>query len=111
MYSFTKQLGTDELDIVNLFAYRSTDPKELYVKDNPIGVENDTFIIESIKTSKFVIVGWGNHGKLHNRSSEVVTTLLKQYKNRIFALRILKNGEPGHPLYIPYSSKLKRFIN
>lgn len=104
---FSKQFGADELDIVNLFAYRSTDPKQLYSAEYPVGEENDAYILESIKTSSLVILGWGNHGKLHGRSEKVLSAFLKKYKDKVFALKILKNGEPGHPLYISYSTTLK----
>ena len=107
---FAKQFGATELDIVNLFAYRSTNPKNLYHIANPIGKENDTYIIKSLETSFIVILGWGNHGKLLNRSKEVISNLLKPYNDKVFALKILKNGEPGHPLYIPYSAKLQNIF-
>ena len=108
---FSKQFGATELDIVNIFAYRSTDPKNLYISDDPIGDENDIYILKSIKSSSLVIIGWGNHGKLLNRSDEVVSNLLKPYHDKVFALKILKNGEPGHPLYIPYSAELLKVFD
>jgi len=104
---FAKQFDADELDIVNLFAYRSTNPEKLYTVEDPVGKENDDYIRKSIEKSSLIILGWGNHGKLLNRSDEVISKLLKPYSDKVFALKILKNGEPGHPLYIPYSVELQ----
>lgn len=107
---FAKQFDADELDIVNLFAYRSTNPKNLYTAEDPIGKENDSYILKSLESSSIIILGWGNHGKLLNRSDEVVSKLLKPYRDKVFALKVLKNGEPGHPLYIPYSAELQNLF-
>jgi hypothetical protein len=106
---FSQKFHADELDIVNLFAFRSTNPKQLYSIDNPIGHDNDTYIKQSIETSFLVVLGWGNHGKLLNRSTEVSSKLIRQYSDKIYVLKILKNGEPGHPLYIAYSAELQKF--
>ncbi len=54
---FAKQFDADELDIVNLFAYRSTNPKNLYTAKNPIGSENDSYILKSLESSSLIILG------------------------------------------------------
>ena len=107
---FSQKWGASRLDIVNLFSYRSTQPKSLYNIANPIGEENDDTIRNSIISSKKVIVAWGNHGTLHNRAQFISSEILKHYQDKIFSLKILNNGQPGHPLYIPYETELQQFI-
>jgi len=103
---FSQKWGASNLDIVNLFAYRSTDPRKLYKIDDPIGAKNDEIILNSTKNAKKIIIAWGNHGILYDRDKYVLSNLLKEYSNKIYILKRLKSGQPGHPLYIPYNTKL-----
>ena len=55
------------------------------------------------KETVLTIGAWGNHGKLSNRGREVINLI-----NNLYCLRITKEGQPTHPLYLP--SKLKPII-
>lgn len=108
---FSKIWGAGEIEIVNLFAYRSTNPKQLYSYADSIGKENDLFILDSIKKANKIIIAWGSHGSLLKRSEYVILNLLKDYHKKIFFLKKLKDGEPGHPLYIKYTQELSCYEN
>ncbi len=41
-----KQLGYGAIEVVNLFAYRSTNPSALYTVTDPVGPDNDAHITE-----------------------------------------------------------------
>ena len=99
---YAKALGCGELTVVNLFAWRSTDPRALYgmSKQMAIGPENDRHIAEACNASGIVICAWGNHGALFNRSEEVLKVIRAQQGARPMALKISKTGQPGHPLYL-----------
>ena len=99
---YAKALGCGELTVVNLFAYRSTDPRALYGMSKPmaIGPENDRHIAEACNASGVVICAWGNHGNLFNRSDEVLKVIRAQQGVRPMALKVSKTGQPGHPLYL-----------
>lgn len=105
---FAKQWGFGGIDICNLFALRSTNPKLLYTHENPIGDDNDQWITTTATLAKQIIVAWGKHGKLLNRS-ECVYNLLKNYQ--LFSLNNNNDNSPEHPLYVPFSNepKLWRF--
>jgi len=105
---FSKLYNAGKMEIVNLFSYRSTTPQTLYTINDPIGKETDQYILNSVKSADKVIIAWGNHGKLNNRSKYVINDLLSPYHNKIYTLKLLKNKEPGHPLYISYSEQLKK---
>lgn len=101
--------GYGRLDVVNLFALRSTDPRALYPSDerpagDVIGPENDAAIIEATSEARIVICGWGEHGRLDNRGLRV-RRMLNRRGIRLHALKLNASGEPAHPLYLPYSIK------
>lgn len=101
------KLGFGGLIVVNIFAYRSTDPEELYTVDNPIGQDNLQAISNAATATEMFVCGWGKHGKLENRGNEVIQ-ILKSFKVIPYALKINKDGTPAHPLYIGYKVKPKK---
>lgn len=99
---FAQDMGYGRLDVVNLFALRATDPCRLESTPNPIGLHNNTWILNHARAAQDVICAWGTRGMLFNRGIDV-ERLLKNAGVRLSALRITKNGEPAHPLYLPAS--------
>jgi hypothetical protein len=96
--SFSRALGFDRLTVANLFALRSTDPRALRTHSDPIGPNNDKYLVELVKGADLVICAWGNHGALNGRAAQVCD-LLKG--SPLHCLRISKHGQPVHPLYLP----------
>jgi hypothetical protein len=100
--AYARLWGCARLEVVNLFAYRSTDPDALYAmsKDMAVGPENDEHIAAAVHGARFVICAWGNHGSLFDRSREVLGVI--RYEGvKPMALKInAKSGEPAHPLYL-----------
>lgn len=101
-------LGFGSLEVVNLFALRSTDPAEIKKHPDPIGPENDQHIIASAKASGMVICAWSDDGAYLNRGDKV-RKLLSDAGIKPFALKVNKTGQPAHPLYLPYSQMPLRF--
>jgi hypothetical protein len=50
-----------ELEVVNLFAYRATDPKELRRAGYPVGPENDQHITDAVREAAAVCLAWGSN--------------------------------------------------
>lgn len=95
------------LEVVNLFAYRTPHPSLLKQAVEPIGKDNDRFILESVERSDRVILAWGNHGAW--RKQDVYTLqLLKNYAH-LYSLGITKKGCPRHPLYLRSTIKPQRY--
>ena len=84
----------------NIFAYRSTDPKNLKITNNPIGIDNNFWLIKLHFEASLTIGAWGNHGKYLDRGQEVINLI-----NNLYCLRITKEGHPSHPLYLPGNLK------
>ncbi len=95
-------MGFAALEIVNIFAYRATDPRELKKAVKPVGPANDKAILESARKSDMTICAWGSHGDHQNRHKEV-KELLKSHNIAAHVLALTVAGQPRHPLYLPYS--------
>jgi hypothetical protein len=98
---FAERWGYGSLEVANLFAFRSTDPSELYRAEDPIGPENDRHIKDAVRASRSVIAAWGQHGRLRGRDEEVVELVTDLAD--LHCLRRTKHGLPWHPLYLPGS--------
>lgn len=103
---WAKSLGFAGLHVVNIFAWRSTDPMAIHHKwragSDAIGPENDEWILSTARGSSMLICAWGNHGKLANRGMQV-RRMLKDNGVMPHCLKVSKEGQPVHPLYQPYS--------
>ena len=95
------------MDIANIFALRSTDPKKLYSAPDPIGPENDIHLSAAAKSTSLIIAAWGNHGQHLNRAEKVIDTITGIQD--LYCLGITKEGNPGHPLYLPKDCKPQLF--
>ncbi len=108
---FAKLRGCGRLEVANLFAFRATDPKELYEckvgsillgEDkgiDPVGWENDHFIAAGAMRANIVVAAWGNHGEFQDRGVEVLR-LIDFAKHRTYHLGRTASGHPKHPLYL-----------
>lgn len=109
--NYAKSLGCDSLEVVNLFAYRSTSPDVLYAmsRDMAVGPENDRHIVAACALAAFVICAWGNHGTLFGRNEEVLK-LIRGRGAKPMALKVNgKSGQPGHPLYLKADAQPREF--
>ena len=75
-------------------------------QEDPIGPENDAYLQQLATESHQLIACWGNAGIFKDRSTFVKQLL----KDKLHYLKLNKNGEPGHPLYIHSSTELKPFL-
>ena len=94
---FTEDWGYGSLEVVNLFAVRSTDPKEILRHDEPVGAENDIYIQKAVSEADLVVAAWGTRGYWLQRD-RMVFDLLKG-KN-VYCLSTTRDGYPRHPLYV-----------
>lgn len=92
----------NNLEVVNLFAFRTKNPNDLYKKTGPIvGPKNDYYIKKAIKRADKIILAWGNHGDLHNRGKIVLKLIQNEINNKeVNCLKITARNHPQHPLYI-----------
>lgn len=106
---FMEKWDLQALKMVNLFAYRATDPKAMLIQSEPIGIQNDRIIEAEAKNAKFIILCWGNAGSHLNRDKAVIS-LLEKYSHKTFTFGLTKLAQPKHPLYLSKSTRLERFL-
>ncbi len=102
--NYSKSLNYGKMMVVNLFAYRTSKPADLYNLPegvDPIGERNNQILANNIADAGMVICAWGTHGGLLNRQREVLKIV--SYNKGFLtpkALKLTKGGFPGHPLYL-----------
>lgn len=94
-----RAMKLDGVQVVNLFALRSTDPRGIYEADDPVGPENDDAILKACISARMVICAWGTHGALHGRGQQVLS-MLRAAGIKPHALKLNNDGSPAHPLYL-----------
>ena len=97
--------GFGGIIVTNLFAFRATSPDDMKAEDQPVGVWGTEAIISKASESETIIAGWGTHGT-HRGRDEEVKALIVELGRPLYAVRLTKDGHPGHPLYIPYDTEL-----
>jgi hypothetical protein len=105
--SFARREGAGGLQVVNLYAYRTADPKVLWQAEaggvNIVGPDNDMhlewFFRYAEREDATVVAAWGAGAK-QDRANEVVALATQILgAGRLVALSETKGGMPGHPLY------------
>lgn len=97
-------LGFGGLDVVNLFAFRATDPADLRNAAEPIGPENDAAITDACHSADLVLAAWGVHGRHQDRDVHVLS-LFASLGIPIHVLGLTRHGLPRHPLYVSYAQR------
>lgn len=106
---FAKQWGFGSLEVVNLFAFRATDPKALMFAVDPVGPMNDVWLGFGTGRSECVVAAWGADPAVRTLSVKTaflprwkeVTRIIRQNRDsEVYCLGTTREGHPRHPLYI-----------
>jgi hypothetical protein len=98
--AFADRWGFLRIEVVNLYAFRSSSPKALKSAGYPVGPDNDREIAEAVKRARRVCLAWGNNAQPER--ADVVTKLVAQARSErseTCALHLNADGSPAHPLY------------
>lgn len=104
-----RAMGYGGLEVVNLFAYCSPDPKIMKRQTDPVGPDNDSAIQAAAMQSGLVICAWGVDGNYLGRDQEVID-LLRPSGVPLHCLKITTDGHPAHPLYVGYEVVPSTFV-
>lgn len=97
---FARRNGFGSISVVNLFALRSRNPAALRSHPEPIGPDNDAWILrETRDPMRSVVVAWGCNARHFPGRVVAVRDMLGRATR---ALRITKDGHPEHPVMLPY---------
>ncbi len=104
---FAMRAGYGGIDVLNLFAFRATNPAELHAlartPEAQIGPDNDRYLA-SVPAGADVCFAWGAHARRYASRVAQVRYLLGN--TRWLCLKRLDDGTPAHPLMLPYSCAL-----
>lgn len=106
--------GFGELEVVNLFGLRSTDPDALRTHADPVGSMNDLAITAAARRAETIVVAWGDGGELLDRDRAVLALLdalartpphrpagpprPSRQAGRLKCIGLTQRGNPRHPL-------------
>lgn len=102
------RMGYGGILVVNLFAYRATQPSDMFAAAKAgtdiVGPDNDEHIAEAaelaVKTQGKIILAYGADGAFQARDKAVLKILRDE---PVYCLGTTLLGEPRHPLRIAYS--------
>lgn len=91
------------VEVLNIFAYRSTDPRALVIVNDPFGPENLGTILRVASRVAMVVCAWGKHGHLRGAGQRTADLLRGEFPHKTHYLKLNGDGTPAHPLYLPYT--------
>lgn len=93
--NFLVRNGYGSLSVVNLFAFRATDPKELKNRDDRFESLNDEYLTEAFNDAEVIIVAW-TRDKFKSRKREV-EKMLESFAGKIKCFSDSNGKKPRHP--------------
>lgn len=97
---FARTWGCGSLVVVNLYAWRATDPRELLTTDDPVGPNNYAHLtaeaMVAADSGAPLVAAWGANAQ----PERIAQVLALPGMDRLAALALTKSGQPRHPLYL-----------
>ena len=94
--TYAQDWGYGGLCMMNAYALRSTDPRQLKKVEDPIGTDNDCWIKLMSEHAKMIVAAWGTHAAYMSREGKILDVI----SSDIHCLGTTKDGHPKHPLYL-----------
>ncbi len=102
--NYARGWGYGAICMTNLFAFRATDPCVMKTAIDPVGPENDAWLIRCAKEAALIVAAWGMHGRYLARDEYVLKII-----DNVMCLGQTKEGYPRHPLYLLKTAKPERY--
>lgn len=107
---FAKAAGAGGIDVVNLFAFRATDPDDMAKAADPIGPLNNLHIRKAAEQGHRTVVAWGaGVPRAYAWRVRDVMSILRNVGLPVWCLGITKAGQPRHPLFVKGDVSLAEF--
>lgn len=108
---FAKAWKFERLEVVNLFAYRATKPKDVLARQNAreeiIGLHNSEVMDAAARDAGLIVCAWGANATALDPTRDHVETVRGWLRDKqMHSLGFTKDGQPRHPLYAPSDSAL-----
>ncbi len=105
---FARAWGFGGVDVVNLFAWRATRPRDLRRALAPVGADNDRHLRWAARNAARVVVAWGIHGAWQGRDRAALA-LLQHWGCTPLCMGLTREGQPRHVLYLPRETRPTRY--
>jgi hypothetical protein len=105
---FARREGCGGMRVVNLYALRATDPREIRGHPDPVGPCNLRFLCEQGRGAR-IIAAWGAGGALNGHGDEIGRYLISTGAV-LECLGVTAAGHPRHPLYVRADALLTQWI-
>ena len=110
---FAVRHGYGGIVIVNLFAYRATNPADLkiaieagYSVHGPLNMN----YLRAAFVARPVVLAWGHNGaSIAPAHCAAIVTMAKVEAEQVLVLKWLASGVPAHPLTLHYSNRLTAY--
>ena len=99
---FSRTWGFHRVEVVNLFALRATEPKELLEARDPVGARNNDYIRSQLAKADLVVGAWGAFKGARRRARE----FMELTRGMTMCLGTNQDGSPKHPLYVKADAPL-----
>ena len=107
---FAQRWGYDGLLIGNVCAYRATQNKNLPKSiSEAVGPENLTHLVDMAADASMIVMAYGQLPKHLKSVGPSTAKHLRETGFKLHALRLAKDGQPWHPLYLPGDSSPKEW--
>jgi hypothetical protein len=105
---FARTWGMGGVKVVNLYAYRATDPADMWLARDRgvdiVGPQNDQWMDYISHTTSLVVAAWGTNAE----ESRVGEMLQRFPLGKVHRLGTpTKGGHPRHPLYVRGDTQLE----
>ncbi len=98
--ALAQSAGATSVLVGNLYAVRSSEPREVFTSPNPVGAHNDEALRAIARASDRILCAWGGCGGLSSAErTRKVIALLSESGKPLVRLGATSMGEPRHPLF------------
>lgn len=102
--SFAKSWDCKGFAVANLYALRATNPAELWKHPDPVGPDNDMYLMDLARQHETIVCAWGTNARQDR--IDAVKAIFSGRHHRLMSLGVTCNGSPRHPLYVHGNQKL-----
>jgi hypothetical protein len=95
---FSRAWGYAAMEVVNLYALRTPEPRVLRRHPDPVGPDNDEWIARASRRAAEIVLAWGAFAWAGERA-ELVRVLVSRCNRPMSSLGRTAHGHPRHPLY------------
>lgn len=100
---FARREGAAGIEVMNIYAFRATDPKIMRAASDPFG-DNDAHLGDLARRYSMIVCAWG--ASVPTDHARRTAIMLREHGAALYCLGRTISGQPKHPLYLAGNSPL-----